>query len=233
MRSLGRIAARLASAALLAASLPCAAGETPTHRVGVALAADAGGVRTLEDLMRGMAGTAGVVADFREVQQLALLSAPLEVDGTIYFAPPDRLVRITRPPNASRLRIDGTRFAFRNEAGGDEVDLSGNPIARAFVDGFLALFAGDLGKLRDRYEPRFASDGPRWTLALTPRGRPLSDLVARITLAGEGRALARMELVETGGDRTLTSFEHVDVDHRFAADELERIFAAGGTSAAR
>jgi hypothetical protein len=172
-----------------------------------------------------MAGTSGVVARFREVKEIALLSAPLEVRGTLTFVPPDRLVRVTTEPGRSRLVIDGERVSFEDEAGSEAMDLSENPVARAFVANFIVLFNGDLAGLRERYEPEFRVDGARWRLALVPRRPPLSDFVAHVRLEGEGRSLGRMELLEVDGDRTTTTFSEVEVDRRFAPEELERLFA--------
>lgn len=186
------------------------------------------GVPTLEALMHGMASTPGVAARFREVKELALLSEPLEVEGHLYFVPPDRLARTTTEPTRSRLVIDGHRFAYRDAAGGEQLDLSSNPVARTFVENFIVLFNGDLDGLRARYEPRFETDGPRWTLELRPRRAPLRDVIERVTLAGEGRRLVRVEMLETGGDRTTTHFEAVEVDRRFGPEEQARIFAIDG-----
>jgi outer membrane lipoprotein-sorting protein len=180
---------------------------------------------TLEALMRGMAGASGVEARFREEKRLALLSEPLESRGTLYFVPPNRLSRQTTEPSASRLVIDGDRVSFRDAAGGDAMDLSASPIAREYVSNFIVLFNGDLDALRERYRTDFRADAKGWQLALTPRGAPLSDFIERVTLVGRGRALERMELVETGGDRTTTWFEQVKTDRVFSADELKRIFS--------
>lgn len=180
---------------------------------------------TLEAFMEGMAGTSGVVARFREVKEIGMLSVPLEVRGTLWFVPPDRLARVTTEPSRTRLVIDGDRFAFRDEAGGERIDLGSNPMAREFVENFIVLFNGDLEALRERYEPDFRVDGERWRLGLRPRGRPLSDVVERVTLEGRGRRLGRMELLETDGDRTTTHFLEVEIDRRFDEAERARIFA--------
>jgi outer membrane lipoprotein-sorting protein len=188
---------------------------------------------TLEALMRGMAGARGVVAQFREEKQLALLSEPLESRGTLYFVPPDRLSRETSEPSRTRLVIDGDRFFFRDAAGSQALDLSANPIAREYVRNFVVLFNGDLDALRGRYEPEFHADASGWRLVLTPRGVPLSDFIERVTLEGRGRALTRMELVEAGGDRTTTWFESVRTDRAFNAEELARIFSEPGDAKKR
>ena len=184
-----------------------------------------GGPATLEALMRGMAGASGVEARFREEKRLALLSEPIESRGTLYFVPPNRLCRETSEPSASRLVIDGERVSFRDAAGGQAVDLSANPIAREYVANFIVLFGGDLDALRKRYEPRFRADANGWTLELVPRAARLREFIARVTLAGRGRALERMELVEAGGDRTTTWFEAVRSDRVFSDAELARIFS--------
>jgi len=180
---------------------------------------------TLEALMRGMAGASGVEARFREEKRLALLSEPIESRGTLYFVPPNRLSRETREPSPSRLVIDGDRVSFRDAAGGETVDLSANPIAREYVANFIVLFGGDLEALSSRYEPRFRGDASGWTLELVPRAARLREFIERVTLAGRGRALERMELVEAGGDRTTTWFEAVRTDRVFSEAELARIFS--------
>jgi outer membrane lipoprotein-sorting protein len=195
------------------------------HGAGAAPAAPPTETPSLEALMAGMAKTSGVMASFLERKEIALLSEPIETRGHLVFVPPDHLARTTDSPSASRLVIAGERFAFRDAAGGDAVDLSSNPLAREFVENFIVLFNGDLAKLRERYEPTFSAAGATWSLALRPRHRPLSDLVERITLEGSGPMLQRMEMLERDGDRTTTTFQDVVVDRRFTPEEIERLFA--------
>ena len=79
---------------------------------GSALAAPAASEPlTLQTLMRGMAEASGVVADYVEVKELALLQHPIRSRGRLYFVPPDRMVRHTTEPAESRLLVDGERIA--------------------------------------------------------------------------------------------------------------------------
>jgi outer membrane lipoprotein-sorting protein len=209
---------RLVRHVVSAALVLLAAGGVPAE--------PAGEPRTpsLEALMAGMAETSGVWARFVERKEVALLSEPIETRGTLVFVPPDRLRRSTAEPSRSELVIAGERFAFRDAAGADAVDLSASPLARQFVENFIVLFNGDLAKLRERYEPEFTSAGADWSLALRPRNRPLSDLIERITLAGTGQVLRSMEMLEQDGDRTTTRFSDVEVDRHFTPAELEQLF---------
>lgn len=229
-------AAALAQAAPLAAS-PADEPARPAPSVAAESVASAAELATLEAVMAGMAGARGVVAEFREVKELALLSAPLESRGVLHFVPPDRLLRRTLEPLRSELLVDGSRVVFRDAAGAAPVDLSGDPSARQFVDNVTILFRGDLAALRERYEVAFEASPPRWRLALTPRDPVVRRFVASLTLEGEAKALREMVLLERDGDRTTTRFERVDTDHAHTPEEIRALFgepagASGGPAAA-
>jgi hypothetical protein len=219
MRSAAACWASLAALAAAAATL-----ADPARAPDEAAAPDPAGV---EELLRRMAGARGVVARFVERKELALLAAPLESRGTLYFVPPDRLARFTTSPAETELRIEGEELHFRDATGREELDLSASPLARAFVENFVAIFRGDAEKLRERYELGLARDGERWELVLTPRGAPLDRFVAGIFLRGDRGGMREMELRERDGDRTVTSFEAVDLDHAFSQAELSRLFPHG------
>jgi len=182
------------------------------------------GTIELDELLRRMATTRGVVAEFREVKTLALLEEPLEARGTLYFQPPDRFVRVTHEPAATRLVLVGSRMRFEDATGVNDVDLAENPVARQFADNLMALWRGDRARLEKLYRLDFRADGSRWELGLAPRGAPLDRFIERIRLAGDGAAMREMELVESDGDRTHTHFERSDVDHAFGAEEARTLF---------
>ncbi len=180
----------------------------------------------LSSLLAGMRSATGVVARFQETKELALLSAPLEATGTIYFVPPDRLVRVVSSPGRSRLVIDGDRVRFEDETGEKTLDLSASPIARQMIDSFVVLFNGDERRLKELYETSFAGDGRAWRLGLVPRRSPLDRLIASFELSGTGAHIDRMVAVEPDGDRTVTTFGETDPDHRFDQRELAELFGS-------
>jgi hypothetical protein len=179
---------------------------------------------TLEVLLGHMASTRGVIAEFREEKTLALLSEPLESHGTLYFQPPDRFVRITREPSATRLALVGDRMRFEDATGMTQLDLADDPVARQFADNLMALWRGDRERLDALYRLGFEAEGGDWTLLLTPRQAPLDRFIRSIRLAGDGATMREMELLEVDGDRTLTRFEKSDVDHAFGPEEARRVF---------
>lgn len=223
-----RTAACLAVAGALARAV-AAAEQAPAPAVHAATPADTAVVaerpQTLEDLMRVMAETPGVVADFTETKRLAILEAPLQTRGRLYFIPPDRMARHTNAPGKSSLIIDGDRLRFEDEAGNDDIDLAANPVARVFVENFIVLFNGDLAELRRRYEPTFKVDGERWSLTLVPKAAPLARLIESIEMRGDAAGMRSMTLREEGGDTTETVFENLDTRHRFSEREIADYFA--------
>lgn len=199
--------------------------------------ADAPSAPQLADVLERMASSSGVEVSFHERKELALLAAPLESSGVIYFAAPDRFARFTRSPGEASLLVDGDEVRMREGADGEVMDLTGNPLARAFVENFVVLWSGDRERLEDRYQIGFRGEEERWQLRLVPRRRPLADAIAAITLSGDTQAMREMLVEELDGDRTTTVFDSLHSDRAFTPQELHRIFVAGepleGASAGR
>ncbi len=181
---------------------------------------------SLAELMDGMATTSGVIADFHEQKQIALLVKPLESSGQIYFVPPNRLARFTLEPEPSALIIDGDKLRFQ-QGDGAKFDLSGNPMARTFIDNFIVLFNGDLPKLQNLYYTNFSTEGKNWSLTLEPRGSPLRRLVKEIALRGDRKGIREIVMQSWDGDRTATTFDVIDTDYPFTDDQLEDLFVKG------
>jgi outer membrane lipoprotein carrier protein LolA len=181
----------------------------------------------LDEILRRMASTPGVEAVFEERKELALLAAPLETRGVIYFVPPDRFARFTTSPGTSALLVTGDAVQLREGSDAEAIDLSGNRVARVFVENFVALWSGDRDRLERLYTPEFRGTREAWELRLAPRRAPLADAIARITLRGDRDALQELVVEERDGDRTTTRFGATRSDRAFTAAELQQIFSVG------
>jgi len=181
----------------------------------------------LAEILRRMASTPGVEAVFDERKELALLVAPLETRGVIYFVPPDRFARFTTSPGKSALLVTGDAVQLREGSDAQEIDLSGNRVARVFVENFVALWSGDRDRLERLYAPEFRGTREAWELRLVPRRAPLADVIAVITLRGDRDAMQELIVEEHDGDRTTTRFGATRSDRVFTPAELQQIFIAG------
>jgi Outer membrane lipoprotein carrier protein LolA-like len=216
--------ARVALALALASTVPRLAGAP-----AFAAPKDSDAAPELDVLLKKFAKSPGLFARFREEKHLAMLDAPLVNEGTIHFAPPQRLARHTERPQESTLLIDGNKLQFGDADGHESMDLGTNPVARLFVDSFTMLLEGNRAGLERIFKLQFT---PRphgaWQLVLVPRVAPMDKMIKDLSLRGEGLTLRDMDLRETSGDSTHTVFTAVDVEHRYGAAELARVFRLPG-----
>ena len=179
---------------------------------------------TLEALLQGFSSTRGLSARFTERKQIALLAAPLESEGEIYFAPPDKLLRRVTAPSPSVVLLDGRQLTMASNGRREQIDLSTQPVVASFVDSFRHVLRGDRAALERAYRVSFSRDGGAWRMVLRPKGQALRRFMSSLELRGEGSAIRSMRMVERSGDVTVTEFREVQPNRRFTPAQLRRIF---------
>jgi len=185
----------------------------------------AAGGGALGDLLARFARLPGLSAHFREEKHIALLAAPLINEGTLYFAPPGRLVRHTERPARSTLLVEGDRITVGEGGEVRSLELARSPALRVFVEGFVHLLSGDREGLERDFELSFEpGDGERWRLVLRPRAVEVQRMVQRLEARGTGVILDSLEIDEASSDRTVTTFFEVNAHRRFSSSELARLF---------
>ncbi|MBL8947436.1 MAG: outer membrane lipoprotein carrier protein LolA [Myxococcales bacterium] len=182
-----------------------------------------------EELLTMLRAVPGVTAKYREEQHIALLTAPLVSRGTMHFAPPGRLAKHQSEPAIARTVVADGRLAFADAYGRDELELAKNPVVSLFVDSFLSVLAGDVEAIERAWYVGYAAEtegDPRaWVLTLRPRGEATARLVEHLSIRGREAVVSRIEIIERGGDRTVTTLSDVDVARRWGADELAQVFS--------
>ena len=181
---------------------------------------------SLEALIDSFAAMPGLTARFREERQLSLLQVPLVSEGSLAFAPPDRLVRHVEKPAPSTLLLRGGELVMGTAADQHAIDLAAQPAVRSFVDAFRLVLAGDLPRLRALYEITFRQTNALggWQIQLAPRDERVAGVIRAIEVAGADLALREVRVVEVDGDTTTTRFTDVDRNRRFSAAELDALF---------
>jgi hypothetical protein len=187
----------------------------------------------LDELLAQWKRSPGLYAKFRDEKHLAMLDAPLVSEGTIHFAPPQRLARRTETPIASVLVIDGNKLSFGDGQGkgGESMDLGTNPVARLFVDSFIKLLEGDRQGLEKMFRVELAGrPGGGWRMTLVPKISPMDKVIKELVIVGTGAgaALSEMDVRETSGDWTHTVFTAVDVNRKYTPAEIDRLFRPPG-----
>jgi len=178
-------------------------------------------------LMSAMAELPGLEARFVETKKLALLKAPLRSTGVLYYTRPGYLVRIVEAPTFSKVRIGPDALKVSDAAGEQTFDLSARPDIKTFVESFVHVMAGNYDALAATYDLAFtpaAGPGTPWTLLLTPKRPPLSNLVERLEVVGVDYRITTIAVLERRGDRTDIAVTEANPERTFTAAERERIF---------
>jgi hypothetical protein len=156
-----------------------------------------------------------------------LLQAPLVSEGSLYFTPPARFARHTEKPIPSTMIIDGNQLQFGNADGQESMNLGTNPVARLFADAFVMLLSGNRAGLEKMFKMQLTPKpgaGNEWRLLLTPRVAPMDKMIKELELRGRGLNLEELDVRESSGDWTRTSFSAVDLNRRYSPDEQARFF---------
>ena len=182
----------------------------------------------VDALLAGLAKAPGLYARFREVKHITLLQKPLVSEGTIHFAPPSRFARHTDKPFQSTLIVDGNQLQFGGAEGHESMNLGANPVARLFADSFVMLLSGNRAGLERIFKMQLSPRaGGEWSLVLTPRVSPMDKMIKKLELRGRGLTVAELDVHESSGDWTETSFSDVDLARHYSAADQARIFKLG------
>jgi hypothetical protein len=203
---------------------PAAAGPRAPGPAAPTPAADVEQPADARALFASFAAMTGLEARFEEQKHLALLAAPLTGGGRLYFMPPGHLARVVERPERSVVTISPTELRMSGKDGVESVDLRMNADVRLFVTSLVRVFSGDAAVLEQSYEVQFESAATGWTLTLTPRALPLSEMLAELRLRGSGRAVSELQIREPNGDRTVTRILEADTARRFSAEEQAELF---------
>ena len=165
------------------------------------------GAFAASDLMKALSDVPSSRARFTETRHSALLKKPLVLSGTLVYRRPDRLEKHVQTPYAESITIEGTRVSIKREGAeaGRAFTLPASGPAQALIESLRATLAGDLPALERHFAIAVAGVHEDWTMSLTPRDATLGAAVLRVDFAGRGNRVQRIEILEAGGDRSVTT----------------------------
>lgn len=164
----------------------------------------------LNALMQLMSEVPASRSRFVETRELALLTRPLELKGQLAYERPHRLSKHVLSPFDELISVDGDALTVVNRAKGESrsFSLREQPAMGALVESVRATLAGDLALLERHYRVQLSGARHAWRLALVPREARVRAHVERISLAGAGARVTRIEILEAGGDRSVMTLLH-------------------------
>lgn len=160
----------------------------------------------LVELMQSLAQVKSARGNFVERKYLAMLESPLESSGTLAYSAQGKLEKHMLVPRQESMIVDGDELLIDNKQTGQRrsLALQEHPVLWAFIESIRSTLAGDLATLRRFYDVRLEGDTAAWGLLLRPTDERMRRAAAEIRVGGSGSWVNRIEIVEVGGDRSVT-----------------------------
>jgi hypothetical protein len=101
------------------------------------------------------------------------------------------------------IRVAGPSLVIERRGQLREIRLTDMPALAGWVESVRATLAGDMSALSRYFTVRASGDNARWQLELIPLSTELAAFVLRVTIAGNGAQVTRIEVAEASGDRSV------------------------------
>ncbi len=161
----------------------------------------------VDQLMQDLALNKGGRARFVERRFMSVLDKPVVSTGEMRFTPPDRLERRTRTPRPELMLLEGDLLTVEREGRTMSVDLGQQPQVKVFIDSVRSMLSGNRAALERDYLLQLTGSPDKWQLVLEPRSEAVSELMRRITVAGRGNQIRRIDYLQADGDRVELTIE--------------------------
>ena len=172
-----------------------------------AVAAETGDVAgwDIKRLMQELGQVKTAKGRFVERKHLGILNVPLEFSGTLVYVAPSRLEKHTLAPRMESLVLDREELTIESKERNQRraLVLLDYPVIWAFVESIRSTLAGDLPTLSSFYQVSLEGGERRWRLTLKPSEPGMRDVVSEIRISGERSWINTIEIIETGGDRSV------------------------------
>ncbi len=184
---------------------------------GLSAASDPAAGRKAEVLERVREASRGIVSiesGFVQESRSSMLEEPLRSRGRFEYRAPDRLLWEVVSPERFGFSVDGDRVTSWKGRGEDREGAppgAGEGI-RQFAGQLFAWVRADFAWLEERFAISVESESPV-VLELEPLSGEAAERLDRIrvTFAGDLEHVETIEIRETGGDRTVVTFEDTRV----------------------
>jgi hypothetical protein len=177
----------------------------------VLLAAGAGHAAAwdIDQLMQTLARARSERATFSEKKFIALLDAPVQSSGELYYAAPDRLEKRTLKPKAESMVLEQGTLTIERGRQKHRLQLQEYPELAAFIDSIRGTLAGDRKALERNFRLHLDGSAEQWTLQLFPLDKKMLAVVERIRMTGVRDAVRSVEVNQADGDSSLMVIQRV------------------------
>ena len=167
----------------------------------------------LARIARARAAVRTLAGPFTQTRTVGLLASQVRSTGTLTIVRPDRLRWSLAPPDDVTFWVTPEGLAYRSSSGQGRMPSGAAHVAAALED-LRTLLAGDLARLRDRWELRTTHEGTDGAeIEATAKSRNAVGVRSlRFALASDLVRPVRATLVDGPKDRTVIEFGTMAVD---------------------
>ena len=167
---------------------------------------------SLTEIGRRLAKNSVICADFTQSKSLRALSRPLVSRGKFVFVAEKGILWQVREPFPSRVLIKkDALISWDGEGKPQRLSFGKNPIFRSLSRVFLAVFSGEIDRLRETFEIETAVSESNWRLDLKPLDTGFAAIIARIRASGT-QFVDELRIEEGRGDQTVIKFSGMNTD---------------------
>ena len=163
----------------------------------------------IDQLMQTLAQTRSGHVSFVEKKSIAMLEAPVESSGELFYTAPDRLEKRTLKPKPETMVLDQGTLLVERGRQKHSLQLQQYPELAAFIDSIRGTLAGDRPALERNFRLSLEGSRQSWSLRLVPANDKMLAVVKRIDIAGEKELVKRIEISQADGDSSLMRIEPI------------------------
>jgi Outer membrane lipoprotein carrier protein LolA-like len=161
----------------------------------------------IDQLMQTLAQTRSGHVSFVEKKSIAMLDAPVESSGELFYSAPDHLEKRTLKPKPETMILDQGTLLVERGRQKHSLQLQDYPELAAFIDSIRGTLAGDRRGLERNYRLSLDGTSQNWTLQLLPANEKMLAVVKRIRIAGMRDEVSRIEIQQADGDSSVMLIE--------------------------
>ena len=164
----------------------------------------------IEQLMQLLSETRSARANFVETKSIAMLDAPVESSGELFYKAPDYFEKRTLKPKPESMVLDGNTLTMERGKKKRSLQLQNYPEIAAFTESIRGTLAGDRKALERVYQLTLQGSMQQWELLLTPIDSKMQKVVEHIRISGAQDQLHTIEISQADGDSSLMTIEKIE-----------------------
>lgn len=168
----------------------------------------------MQKLMQTSKSTQSVSAKFTQEKTMSIVPNPIVSKGLFFFKQPEQIRWEYQSPFKQLMIIANGKVIVQDEKKTKEQDISKNMAARELKKLISGMVSGQMLQSNKQFKTTVYENADNYKLVLIPTNPNLKNYIASVHHYFTKNTLQtnRVEIMEKGGDKTVISFDNVQVN---------------------